>query len=201
MEKKFVNNAFLRAGLSLIACLALPFSLVAKDVTLTWDPVVDEIRTYRLYWGLRPGMYLSFMDVGTDTIFTLEGLDDEVTYYIAVTAVDFWGNESLFSNEVSTLEQSQTVYYFQLLNIYPNPFNQTTTIFFSVPDAMAIKLTLYDVKGRRVRVLEDGTFAAGEFQTQWDGRTDDGLNAPSGVYICILSAKEMRISRSLVLLR
>lgn len=52
--------------------------------------------------GISPGTYTQNIDVGRVTALTVSGLTDGQTYYIAVTAYDIFGNESIFSNEVST---------------------------------------------------------------------------------------------------
>ncbi|MFB3130904.1 MAG: T9SS type A sorting domain-containing protein, partial [Rhodothermales bacterium] len=61
---------------------------------------------------------------------------------------------------------------------YPNPFNPQTTIRFSVPESAQVKLAVYDVLGREVRVLVDGTREAGRHEVVFDA---SGL--PSGTYL------------------
>jgi hypothetical protein len=73
---------------------------------------------------------------------------------------------------------------------FPNPFRhgQSTTIQFAVPAVAGsaqstIDLAVYDVAGRRVRSLARGAVIAGEQAVAWDGRDDDGVEAPAGVYV------------------
>lgn len=64
----------------------------------------------------------------------------------------------------------------------PNPFNPLTELSFSLPEAGRARLTIHDIQGRLVRVMEvDGP--AGEQRIAWDGRTDDGRAVPSGQYL------------------
>ena len=65
---------------------------------------------------------------------------------------------------------------------YPNPFNPVTTIRFELPEASDLRLTVYDVSGRVVRTLADGTLPAGPHQVRWEGRDASGRAAPSGLY-------------------
>lgn len=59
---------------------------------------------------------------------------------------------------------------------YPNPFNAMTTIRFSVPEQSNVKLTVYDVAGRRVATLTDREYATGVHQINWDaGRQPSGM--------------------------
>ena len=68
---------------------------------------------------------------------------------------------------------------------YPNPFNSSTIISFSIPLALAnsdAELVLYDVQGRLVKRLLSQKLPAGNFTTRWDGTSEGGGTAASGVY-------------------
>jgi hypothetical protein len=75
------------------------------------------------------------------------------------------------------------------LNNYPNPFNSSTHITFNIPTAGQIQLLLYNILGQKVCTLEDGYLTAGGHQINWDGKSDDGLPLPSGVYFCRLQRR------------
>jgi hypothetical protein len=80
------------------------------------------------------------------------------------------------------------------LSAAPNPFNPQTTIRYVLPRAAHAALTIYDVAGRRVRVLREGFEPAGAQTVAWDGRADDGRDLSSGVYFCRLqTADEARV--------
>lgn len=69
----------------------------------------------------------------------------------------------------------------------PNPFNPRTTIRFGVAATGPAQLAVYDVAGRRVRVLlEAPALPAGRHQVVWDGRDDSGRDQASGVYLARL---------------
>jgi len=65
---------------------------------------------------------------------------------------------------------------------YPNPFNPSTTLTFDLPVSGKVEVVIYDGIGRQVRVLQDGILQAGQHGLQWDGRSDRGEMAPSGLY-------------------
>lgn len=65
----------------------------------------------------------------------------------------------------------------------PNPFNPETTIPFSLATAGRVRLLIYDVLGRRVRTLVDGSRPAGSHLERWDGRLTGGGRAASGIYL------------------
>jgi hypothetical protein len=76
----------------------------------------------------------------------------------------------------------------ELLGIRPNPFTGSTEVRFSLAAPQAVSVRIYDAGGRLIRTLWDGTQAAGEHGLIWDGRTNDGVGANSGVYLCTFHA-------------
>jgi len=68
------------------------------------------------------------------------------------------------------------------LTAFPNPFRSATVLRFELSRAGSARLDIVDVAGRRVRSLVEGERAAGDHVVAWDGRTEEGLRAPAGVY-------------------
>jgi len=81
---------------------------------------------------------------------------------------------------------------------YPNPFNPWTTIRFAVPERSRVRLTIHDVSGRLISVLENGVMPAGEHSIPWRGLTDDGRPVASGVYFYRLATESGTESRRMV---
>jgi hypothetical protein len=79
---------------------------------------------------------------------------------------------------------------------YPNPFNASTTIEFSLPEEAYVDLSIYDLLGREVTVLEKGLKPAGKYEIPFDA---SGLS--SGVYFYRLQAGESTESKRMVLLK
>ena len=71
---------------------------------------------------------------------------------------------------------------FSLNQNYPNPFNARTLISFTLPSPGETELTVYDLLGRRIRVLQSGYLSAGEHSLVWDGTNQSGAIVSSGVY-------------------
>ena len=70
-------------------------------VDLTWDANTEpDLAGYKIYYGTASGNYSHSIDVGNTTQYTLTGLDEGVTYYIAATAYDVDNNESAYSVEL-----------------------------------------------------------------------------------------------------
>lgn len=85
--------------------------------------------------------------------------------------------------------------------LWPNPFNREVHIGFAVPATLPVRLEIFDVAGRRVRRLFDGTIGAGEHSRVWDGRRDDGSVLPAGVYVARVEWDSFLASSKLVLQR
>ncbi len=83
----------------------------------------------------------------------------------------------------------------------PNPFNPTTTIDFSVPQACKARLCIYDLRGRKIRTLLDEELLSGKHSVVWDGKDDDGLISASGIYFIRLDAGEMHHVRKVSLVK
>ena len=83
----------------------------------------------------------------------------------------------------------------------PNPFNPSTQISYYLPEAMDVRLEIYDISGRRVALLADGQQPKGWQVALWDGTDTGSRSVASGVYFYRLRAGKEVISKKMVLLR
>ena len=83
----------------------------------------------------------------------------------------------------------------------PNPFRTTTTLQYDLPAAGNCRVSIYDVKGRRVRVLHDGPAPVGTNRVDWNGRDDRGARVAAGVYFARVATPGEERSVKLVRLR
>ncbi len=88
-----------------------------------------------------------------------------------------------------------------LSNNYPNPFNSYTTIIFIAEGNYPAELTIYDVIGNKVKTLYRGISNIGANHYTWDGITDNGFEAASGVYIYTLNLNGIFYSGKMVYLK
>jgi hypothetical protein len=70
----------------------------------------------------------------------------------------------------------------QLLSVYPNPFNPSTTLAYTLRSDANVKIDIFDLRGRRIHSLINKKQLAGEHELKWHAG-----NVPSGIYICTLS--------------
>jgi hypothetical protein len=97
-------------------------------------------------------------------------------------------------NQLSYLAKS----YFIEQN-YPNPFNPTTTIHYAVPQAGAVRISIFNLAGQEIDVLRNGYHQAGDFEVVWDGIDQAGQKVASGVYFYRLKADQVTMARRMVL--
>lgn len=90
---------------------------------------------------------------------------------------------------------------FDLVQNYPNPFNAGTTIEFALTKPGVVELGIYDIVGRKVATLVDGTMPAGAHQIVWDGIDDSGNPVSSGVYFYRLESGGENLTMRMVLLK
>ena len=84
---------------------------------------------------------------------------------------------------------------------FPNPFNPTTRIDYSISADGPVDLRIYDVGGALVRSVVAQSKRAGAHSTYWDGRDDHGAAAASGVYFYQLRAGSFSATKKMILLR
>jgi hypothetical protein len=176
------------------------------EFTVSWSGEDDAsgIRFYTIYVsenGGEPEVWLSDTEA-TSMAFT--GSDGS-TYAFRSTAADQVGNRSIRGTEteaVTTVQVSTSIERtdlpagFILSQNYPNPFNPSTVIRFGLPETADVRIEVYDLAGRRVAVLTDGSRTAG-----WHTVTFEGSALSSGVYVYRLQAGDFVQSRKLVLLK
>jgi hypothetical protein len=85
--------------------------------------------------------------------------------------------------------------------VYPNPVREQMTVEFGLSRDVNVRLSLYDLAGRRVARIVDAQMQAGEQRLTWDGRGTDGNRLASGFYVLRLEAGEVVQNRPLRIVR
>ena len=151
-----------------------------------------EERMSPLEWPLHQGE--NILAVRSVNVFDRQGR-------IARARVLKWPEEE--GSVVLEEQTTTTPHGFALEQNFPNPFNHSTTIRFTLPTTEQIELTLFNLAGQQVTTLVSGERQAGAHTVRWDGRDDDGRTLTSGVYLYQLrtgDGKQVEM-RKLLLLR
>ena len=77
-----------------------------------------------------------------------------------------------------------------LVGNYPNPFNPTTSISFSIPNESKVDLSVYNIKGQMVKSLVKESFESGNHSVIWDGNNDTDKPVSSGLYFYKLNVND-----------
>jgi len=102
---------------------------------------------------------------------------------------------------VSTDDKEVAPDEYNLLGVFPNPLNPSTTISYAIPEQTNLAVAIYDLLGRHVWTRKITSQAPGEHQLKWNGTNEHGQPVTSGVYIVQLSTESWAESRKVVVLR
>lgn len=96
----------------------------------------------------------------------------------------------------TNLFHPDTLRVFSLSQNYPDPFNSSTTISFSVKQDGVVRLSVYNILGSRVAVILDSYRPAGDYSVKFSGN-----NLPGGVYFYKLESGGMILTKKFILLK
>ncbi len=133
-------------------------------------------------------------------------IEDNYPYYaINYNFIDGPSVHRLGDNSVVGVKedrQIQNVEGFGLVSNYPNPFNPTTTIEFSLPERTMVKVEVFDILGRKVSTLiNNQQLEAGQQRLVWNGKNDNGVQMVSGAYIFRISSDKYSVARKMMLIK
>jgi hypothetical protein len=98
-------------------------------------------------------------------------------------------------------EQDASPATFELLQSYPNPFNNQTMIGYRLSTPSRVSLTIYNVLGQKVRTLVSDKMQHGMVSVAWDGKDDQGKDLSSGIYFYRLQSDQFSETKRMVLLK
>jgi len=84
---------------------------------------------------------------------------------------------------------------------YPNPFNPSTTIRYQLPQAVDVKLEIFNTLGQTVRSLVNSRIEAGYHEVGWNGKNNTGVQMPSGLYMYRIETKNFRQVKKMLLMK
>lgn len=104
-------------------------------------------------------------------------------------------------NVVSVEDPTLVPVEYSLSQNFPNPFNPTTQIRFTLPKISNVSLKIYDILGREVATLLQGEQPAGVYTLEWNGRNSANSKVASGIYIYRLVAGKFVQSKKMMMLK
>lgn len=100
-----------------------------------------------------------------------------------------------------SFDENEIIYPFKLMPNYPNPFNPETTIQYSVSQDTPVELTIYNIKGQKVKTLVNEIQTKGTHEIVWDGKDETNNSVSNGIYLYKLSAESKTDIRKMTLLK
>ncbi len=113
-------------------------------------------------------------------------------------------NQQMVSGSVVLLESGKMQNIKPVFNVdsnYPNPFNNSTTVQFTIPSEGIVRAVIFNEKGSIVRHLMDKPLAAGHHSIIWDGNNDDGISIASGLYLFTIMYEDSKKTLKILLLK
>ena len=125
-------------------------------------------------------------------------VDDTITVLSDSTMPLFWlgGQELKISENFDVIPLD----YFLKQN-YPNPFNPITSLRYDLPNDGLVNITVYDMMGRVVKTLVNGSQTAGFKSVQWNATNNRNEPVSAGLYLYTIQAGEFRQTKKMVLLK
>ena len=90
---------------------------------------------------------------------------------------------------------------FIIYDNYPNPFNPSTNISYSISKGEHVSINIFDVKGGKVIELFNNYRSAGIYSIDWNGQNERGVQVSAGVYLYSIEAGEFRQTKKMILLK
>ena len=183
---------------------------------ISWDMEMSYVNAgnqkFTISWDASQfpaDMELTFVDFNTDVDFNTGKRIDmlAVSEYAVTTPADprgtlYFAVVAAQPEEAVGIDRDITKpTEFRLLANYPNPFNATTRLLYTLPEAAQVKLTIYNLNGAVVNTLVNGVQPAGYYGMDWDGRDQSGAIVSTGVYIYRLQANGQVSTRKMVLMK
>ena len=87
------------------------------------------------------------------------------------------------------------------LQVFPNPFNPSTTIEFNLPEISKTKISIYNIKGQKIKELINEALSAGNHQVYWNGKDEKNKIVSSGIYFVRLESADKTEIKKIMLMK
>lgn len=104
--------------------------------------------------------------------------------------------DAFLGKNVTSVEKEKNIFSNYDFKIFPNPFNPSTTIEYSIPKSSKVSIVIYNLLGEEVANLVDGFKQAGSYSITWSAQ-----NFPSGAYLCRITSGDFSKTKKIILLK
>ncbi|MFO7896037.1 MAG: lectin like domain-containing protein [Candidatus Cloacimonadales bacterium] len=174
----------------------LNFNLVNETaLMLTWDSPEADVDSYRIY------RETELLAEQNSLFYTDMNLPAGSVSYSVKAVYDDFESEALTAVFENSEAADEIIFSDQLQGNYPNPFNPSTEIRFSLAQSSQLRLNIYNAKGELVRELYDSQLEAGAHSLIWNGLDNKNNVAPSGIYFYNIKTESNILSGKMILLK
>jgi len=107
-----------------------------------------------------------------------------------------------YTDSVTNISREEVIGdYFNLSQNFPNPFNPSTVIQYSIKKSKSINISVFNSLGQKITTLVNKRQEAGNYSISWNGKDSSGNNVSSGVYYYKLISDKVFVSRKMLLIR
>jgi hypothetical protein len=100
---------------------------------------------------------------------------------------------------MSKVNKSQSATPVKVSQNYPNPFNNKTSIEYTIPSAGWVTITVFNIRGEKINMIEKAHQSPGTFTFHWDGLDDYGAKVPSGIYLIKICVKDYIVINKVIM--
>lgn len=180
-------------------------SIESSSAMLSWFlPTQGDVAKYELQYSKNPEMQNATNLKLNSTFQRVSGLESGKTYYWRVRSINSKGEVSSYSTIekftpatiTGITDQKEIPTEFQLKQNFPNPFNPTTIIEFSIPTEGFYSLDVFNILGEKVSSLVNGTLNPGIYKAAFNGK-----DLSSGIYFYKLYGNKVNLVRKMMLIK
>ena len=206
----------------------LVIDFTVPEQVITGSIIMDDIDDTQFYNKIDDGIINFFMADWIGYLYFTDGqIFDTFNEYIGISegeiefdipANEMWyamfnigdnlnnpqnliGSAKLYEYNVNSIYNNEIPNSTQLHNNYPNPFNPTTTINYSLNYNSNVTLEVFNIKGQKIKTLENEDKIAGNHSLIWNGKDSDDESVASGVYFYKLVSEEHSFVKKMVLMK
>lgn len=192
----------------------LNYSLGEDNLSISWNaPLQTEfpILDFGVYRKIDTGSYILCSTTAQE--FYTQSWDEPGTHYSFYVLVNYGSGSSVAVDTVSfelpsdNAETTPPLIKTALLPNYPNPFQLSTTVVYSIgkqsprDKGQTLKIRIFNTKGQLIKTLERGAKQSGLYSLIWDGNDAYGNQVASGIYFCRMDYGRYAATRKMMLLR
>ena len=172
-----------------------------RSVELSWIVTSSNQTGFKVdRWSENEG-WVEIAEIGADEVNYIDNTTKELTDYKYRVAAYKAATESEYSNEaeittITYLLEDQIHYSYNLSQNFPNPFNPSTKINFSLGSFSDVKIVIFNQNGELVKTLFDGNLAQGEYNLNYNAE-----NLASGIYYYRMTTNKYTSTKKMLLLK